>query len=80
MQDPTKWALLSRKLSIELIDHRELKLCLHIAFNSTFWSLWCSKFLCRVLKQKYEHQTNHKSLDLQSVLPAICAGTKLAQN
>jgi hypothetical protein len=67
--------------SIQFIEHREVKLvCLHGAFTSKFYSLWCGKVLCRLLKEKPGHQLSHKLFDLQFVLLTRCAGVMVAQN
>lgn len=38
------------------------------------------KIFCRLQKEKPEHQSSLKTLDLQSVHPARCAGAMVVQN
>jgi hypothetical protein len=66
---------LLRTIFTQLIEHREVKLG---AFTPTYLSLLPEKVFWRLQKEKNGYQASHKSLYLQSALPARCAGAMVA--
>jgi hypothetical protein len=61
-------------------EHGDVQLCRYLAFPITYSCLQCRKELCRVLKEKHEHQSNPKTFDLKSALSAKYARTMMVQS